>query len=495
MMPPRVRARKPIFVAVAIVTACHATEPLEPLTIEDAASVFFVGERDEAPAFTYAFTVAPDGAVELPPLASRPGDRWWAVANACDLETLGVDDGGTVLDPEPAFDANPFPEPIAVRSMSPSAEGTWSDAAMSSAVDEALRRFPLDPEYLCASVEPQLDIAVREVRFDTPDLYLPTFVTELDDGRIFTTLLQADDFFSFAPTSTTGYSAYTFELGNSDDPVQIDVGPNIVLGGYQAPDGEVWLVTTQDLLRGHPDTGFTVAASLAMATPYRRVWVSGMGSADATVLAISTSAWDGLSTPFMRRVLRYEAGNVVQVDADDRDEPMPQTTFLDNGDLFVINLKTEPQVATIYGTGAPRTIPVPDEGRFFELLDDPNAGLLLRHSDNKIFRFDGAGFELFLEDVSVLGTRFDTPTGTILAGNAVSRVSGKPSFGQVTVVQHLERTGVCSYPMAAASISAVNILPLAAPGTVLATELSATPGQLRATTITLDALADPCLLR
>ncbi len=495
MMPARVRAQKPIFVVVAVVTACHATEPLESLTVAGAASVFFVGERDEVPAFTYAFSVAPDGAVALPPLASRPQDRWWAVANVCDLETLGVDDGGTVLEPEPTFAANPFPEPVAVRSMSPSAEGSWADAEMSPAVDEALRRFPLDPEYLCVSVEPQLDIAVREVRFDTPELFLPTFVTELDDGRIFATLLQADDFFSFAPTSTTGYSAYTFELGNNDDPVQIDVGPDIVLGGYEAPDGEIWLVTTQDLLRGHPDTGFRVAASLALATPYRRVWVTGMGSGDSTVLAISTSAWDGLTTPFMRRVLRYEAGDVVQIDSDDRDEPMPQTTFLDNGDLFVINLKTVPQVATIYGTGAPRTIPVPDEGRFFELLDDPTAGLLLRHSDNKIFRFDGTGFEVFLEDVTVLGTRFDTPTGTILAGNAVSRVSGKPAFGQVTVIQHLERTGVCSYPMAAASISAVDILPLAAPGVVLATELSATPGQLRATTITLDALADPCLLR
>lgn len=498
MMRPPVRLPNITLVVSSALVACHATEPLEPLRLEDAQSALFIGEREGAPAFAYALPVAEDGAVDIPPLASRTGDTWWALGNDCPLDALGLEDGGTVLSEVEAFDEIPIPTPTVVRSMSPSGDGAWGDRPMSDAVGDALRRLPLpEPEtYRCDVVAPDLAFDTRTITLpERAQLYLPTFVTELGPDRFFATMIQGT-YFDFVPTSTTGHSAFQIDFATGVA-TPFDIGPDPVVGGYRAPDGELWLATTTALLRGHPDTGFTTVTSLAIASPIRRGIVVGRGSGDEVDLLISTTTWNGTQIMFPRFVLRFVNGAVEVIDTNDRSNYMPVAAFVGSDEILVINFDDAGTVASSYRADEPepRRVPIPEGPRFVQMLSDPVDGLFLRHSNRTIYRYRGGGFEEVAADVGVLAARFPTTTGEIFLGNQINPVSGRPAFGTVSVVQYLERTEACLYTLYEGSIAAVDILPLADPRAILATDLSGTPGQVRATKITLEGLADPCLLR
>lgn len=486
MMRSPVRPPKIIAAALVALGACHPTEPLEPLVVEGAASVLFVGQRADDTAFVFALPVD-DGRAALPALASRPGDLWWAIAYACPLDRLGLPSGSVALEATVAFEESPLPGWAALVNMEPSGGGVWRDAEPTPFIRDVLRRLPLAEDFRCASVRPEITTDASEFRLpDRGSLYLPTFAVARTNTRLFVTTIQSVDF-SF--TATTGHAAFEFDLSDGSV-VEHDLGEDPVLAGYQDDRGELWLVTPKRVLRGTVGGEFVVVASLEAFAPIRRVVVSGSGVGDGVVLSIGTTGYDGGSLNTARRWLRYEGGAIEQLASSDRFVVVPQSVSLGGRDLLAINVDIEPPA--IHTAIGDRVDARPTSKRYVELYRDAELGVLARDQDRALFRFDGSDFEPFLDHMPFVTARLASDAGLVFAGNGINETRGHSGGSAVRVAQYFESTGTCEYEPEQAGVG-VYVVPLLDPRQAVALQLSATSGQLRATRITLGASAPACL--
>lgn len=482
--------RRAGVLAVVLAIGCHATEPLPEPSAPGSRTALFIGERGGETTFVSAYALDDDGRTTLLAPSSRAGDVWWFVAFACPPETLGVPEGPLTLLPEDeARNGWPLPRAATVRRLSPNALGTWTEDEPSEVVDQTMRRLPIDGVSACDLAEPKLDGRIVSFETPTPKFYGATFGTQLPDDRVFVSTIIGED---FTFSSTIGFASVTLDL-DTQTLTEVEGAPGPVLAGYDAPDGELWLLTTSALYRGTADGGFVATATVpAEYLPLHRAYMVGRGAGDDVDLSITTRDRDD-ERSVVRRWIRYRGGTFELLAEDERDFRMPLTIFTDDDELLAIRMREDPLAVVVASPSGVRDEPLPrgiDANELRRLQD----GRIAIRTDGPIFYWDNGGFSELEYQVPFLNYQVETDLGVTFVGNGISARTGRATGGVPRVAQNLPSIGTCEYWPFEGSRFATMIIPLRARNSLLTLEFTQAASSIRGTVITYVEGPQSCAL-
>lgn len=426
---------------------CQPVSPLQPPPVGAAKAVLLVLSELDAPVAAGVFD--PSGQA-WPAFSVGTDGSLSAALFACEARRLGLTEGAQVLGEAALHDLLPPPAGLYTSAVGPGAAPAWMpQAAVSTAVIEATRRLPLAPDARCSAAGAHFESEIISLPNDGHGA--PAFVIPVDGGR---TLAGARGGHLYLVESTGVRRLEALE------------GPPY-LGGYRAPDGQLWLITDRgEVHRGTLETGFTVVTTTIAAPPpfsvrQERMAIAGPSRAAPFELFVETFVSDRI------HLARYDGARWTSLaDVHYEDLFLPAVAWIGPGEAVAIGASERGENYVLrYKDGQLLHEVLPGSLGASSIVHHPVLGTLVGRDQEGIDVYDGGTWRVFQEIQGPKYIRVMHPEGPglLYAGSREFNYAAS-GFGQ-----YQPSTGVCPTLRSFTDLAVSHLAPLGELGLVALT--------------------------
>ena len=427
--------------------ACQPVAQLEPPPVGAAKAVLLVLSELDAPIAAGVFDPS-HGA--WPAFSSRADGSLSAALFSCDVRRIGLAEGVQVLGEAAARDLLPPPAGLYTAAVGPGASPSWlPQAAVTTAVTEATRRLPLAADARCTAAGSRFESQIISIPNDGHGA--PAFAIPVDDDRVL--------------AGARGGHLYLVEDSGVRRLEELE-GPSY-LGGYRAPDGQLWLITAQgEVRRGTLEAGFAIVTTTITAPPpfrmsQERMAVAGPTRAAPFELFVETFVSDRI------HFARYDGARwtpLTQVQYEDLF--LPAIAWVGPGEAVAIGASERGQNYVVrYKDGQLSDELLPGNVGAASILQHPVLGTLVGRDQEGIDVYDSGAWRNFQDIRGPKFIRVMHPEGSgLLYAGSLEFNYDASGFGQ-----YQPSTGVCPVLRTFTDLAVSHLAPLGDRGLVALT--------------------------